>query len=148
MKNLPRQITVDASLVVKWFLREDYSEQALNLLRAFQAGAVSLNAPTIMHYEVGNALWVLTARRSQIDRQYAGEAYNSLLSLPLETVQLNPSSLREAFDRACELSITLYDATYLAVAERTGSQFVSADLDLVKRSRGAVDSIHLSELRI
>ena len=141
-----KRITVDASVALKWFLDEDYSGDARRLLEAFRDGDVSLSAPSVMQYEVGNALWVLAVRRSLIGREYAEEAYRRLLVLPVETVQLGPADLKEAFDRACELLLTLYDASYLVVAVKTGSQFVSADRELVERAGKLVDSIHIGEL--
>ena len=142
-----KRITVDANVALKWFLDEDCSENARNLLVAFKNGDVNLYAPSILQYEVGNALWILAAKHSLIGREYAAEAYRRLLALPLQIVQLDPTDLKEAFDRTCELLLTLYDASYLVVAARTESQFVSADRELVKKTGKLVDSIHIEELK-
>lgn len=47
---------VDASVVVKWFVEEEYSRESKLLRDAYAAGLVDLSAPTILPYEVVNAL--------------------------------------------------------------------------------------------
>jgi len=144
---LAKKITIDASVALKWFLDEDYTENARNLLKAFRDGDVSLNAPSILQYEIGNALWTLAVKRNLVEQAFVEEAYHHLLALPIEIIPLDPIDLQEAFSRACEFSITLYDASYLVVAKKTESQFVSADGELIKKTGKLVDSVHIQELR-
>src|SRR3989442_12673148 len=47
---------MDASVAVKWFLDEEYGDEALRLQSDFFEGIVSLRVPSILPYEVLNAL--------------------------------------------------------------------------------------------
>ena len=49
---------VDASVVVKWFLKEEFSEESSVLL---ESGA-TLVAPALLFAEVSNALWAIHQR--------------------------------------------------------------------------------------
>jgi predicted nucleic acid-binding protein len=50
------KIVVDASVAVKWFVEEEFSDLALKLRDMHVNGLVDLVAPSLMPYEVLNAL--------------------------------------------------------------------------------------------
>ena len=47
---------VDASVVVKWFVSEDNTPESLSLRDAFVGNQIDLFAPSLMPFEVVNAL--------------------------------------------------------------------------------------------
>src|ERR1700756_973910 len=47
---------MDASVAVKWFLEEEYGDEAIRLQSDFFEGTLSLRVPSILPYEVLNAL--------------------------------------------------------------------------------------------
>ncbi|MBW1669419.1 MAG: type II toxin-antitoxin system VapC family toxin, partial [Deltaproteobacteria bacterium] len=47
---------VDASVVVKWFVEEEGSEEALAIRRRYIEEEVEIVAPELIHFEVLNAL--------------------------------------------------------------------------------------------
>jgi len=51
-----RKIVVDASVVAKWFLEEEYSGKALQLRDDYARGLLTVAAPSLLEYEVLNAL--------------------------------------------------------------------------------------------
>lgn len=49
-------VVVDASLAVKWIVREPGSNEALGLLEKWIRAGVALSAPPLLLYEVANVL--------------------------------------------------------------------------------------------
>ena len=47
---------VDASVVVKWFVEEEHSREARLLRDAYANGVIDLAAPSLLPYEILNAL--------------------------------------------------------------------------------------------
>ena len=122
---------VDASVAVKWYLPEEHSDCAARLCRS---GTV-LEAPDLLHGEVGNALWK-RVRRGELIRDQAGEIIAALGLMPIE---MYPSRLlaAAALQIACEINLTVYDSLYIAAAMLTGSRLVTADRRLFESARAA-----------
>ncbi|HET8612850.1 MAG TPA: type II toxin-antitoxin system VapC family toxin [Sphingomonas sp.] len=111
---------VDASVALKWLVVEPDSGEALALL-----GRSDFAAPTLIHAEVGNAIW-----KKQRKGEFGPDP--ELLTLPdrlasiIETVDETPL-LARALEIALELDHPIYDCIYLALAEDRGDRLVSAD---------------------
>jgi predicted nucleic acid-binding protein len=123
------RFVVDASVAVKWYLPEQHSEDAARLCHS---GTV-LEAPDLLHSEVGNALWK-RVRRSELTRDQAGEIIAALSLMPIE---IYPSRLlaAAAVQIACETDLTVYDSLYIATAMLTGSRLVTADRRVFETAR-------------
>jgi len=67
---------------------------------------------------MGNAL-VIMVRKNIITKEDATRKFNSASSIP--TLNIRDPALGEAIDIAIELEITLYDASYLALAREAGA---------------------------
>ncbi|MEM0011159.1 MAG: type II toxin-antitoxin system VapC family toxin, partial [Candidatus Bathyarchaeia archaeon] len=50
------KVVADASVIVKWIIPEDYTEDALRLRDDFLDGKIDIHAPSIILLEVANAL--------------------------------------------------------------------------------------------
>jgi predicted nucleic acid-binding protein len=99
-------------------------------------------APVLLHYEVTNALHRLCLA-GELSRGRAAEALEVALAMPitLETgVDLHHRALEIAalFNRPAT-----YDAHYLAVAERHGAEFWTADERLYNAVHAHLSWIHL-----
>ena len=121
---------VDASVAVKWYVREAGSETALRLLAA---DAFELVAPDIFLSEVVNALL-----RQEREGQLSAESLDAALAdLHRTRPRLVPSS--ELMDRAAQFARALphpiYDCLYLALAEAKQALLVTADQEFVLRCR-------------
>ena len=121
------KLTVDASVVVKWFVQEPFFEEARLLL----AHRLTLYAPDMLLAEFANTIWK-KARRNEIPdtRPYLGEVQ----SLD-EIVSLYPINalIVRATEVARELDHPVYDCLYLACAEATESVLVTADHKFAKK---------------
>ena len=128
------KLTVDASVVVKWFVREPLFEEARLLL----AHRLRLYAPDILLAEFANTIWK-KARQNEIPdtRPHLDE----LQSLA-EIISLCPINvlIARAAETAQELDHPVYDCLYLACAEATESVLVTADYKFVKKVANAFGS--------
>lgn len=118
---------IDASVAVKWFVAEDDSDEAGELL----AGLNTLHAPDLLRTEVANALWI-NCRRNIIDIE---QATASLAGLERSITRWHDSAphIGDAFDLAIRLAHPVYDLVYLALAQRRGIPLITADRRLVDR---------------
>ena len=114
---------VDASVAAKWFLPEPDTAKALALRAAHLDGETILAAPMLLIYEVGNAL----RYHPQVGAANLGEHLEDLLALGIALDAPSDESLRAAVEVAYGRGVTLYDAAYLALAERMNCPLVSAD---------------------
>jgi predicted nucleic acid-binding protein len=126
-------IVIDASVAVKWVLREVNSGAADALLDDHD-----LIAPVLWLAEAGNALW----RRQRIGEITADEAdvrLSALLNAPLTSQPLEPI-LPAAVKIAIEIGHPIYDCLYLALAQRHQTHVITAD----RRFVSAVNSSRFS----
>ena len=125
------RFVVDASVAVKWYLPEEHGDCAARLCRSDTA----LEAPDLLHSEVGNTLWK-RVRRGELTRDQAAKIIAALTMMPIE---IFPSLLLTAasLQIACETNLTVYDSLYLATAVLTGSRLVTADRRIVESARDA-----------
>lgn len=114
---------VDASVAVKWFSEEVGRQKALDLLKNAQSGKLSLYAPDLLLYEVGNALW----KGKRMPDHEVNEALFFLLELGIEFVRLDPSVIEHATKAMASYDLTFYDAVYAAIAIALSGTLVSAN---------------------
>ena len=131
------RLTVDASVVVKWFVQEPLSEEARLLL----AHRLTLHAPDMLLAEFANTIWK-KARRNEISdtRPHWDELprLGKILSLhPCHEIIVRAAQL------AAEVDHPIYDCLYLACAEATESALVTADHKFVNKVSGRIPRVHV-----
>lgn len=127
---------VDASVAIKWYLpagSEPFQAEAVQLLNGFVEGKLSLHAPELIAMEVGNVL----GRRAPHPETH----FDEFLALPLLRHPSDDTLLRRALRLQTERSVILFDAVYLALAERLAIPLVTDDRDLIKASKGSAVSL-------
>lgn len=117
---------VDASVALKWFMPRD-SEPDADLARS-AIGQLAMRTTSLAVYEIGNIL----TRKSGWDADQIALALKVLNDICGDPLDLEPDDRRAAADIALTHDITFYDASYAAIAERTGRRLLSADSDLVQ----------------
>jgi predicted nucleic acid-binding protein len=123
---LVTECVTDCSIVVKWELpAEPFSDEALELLRDWQAGLIHVVAPTILLAEIGSAL-LRAARRGRLPFANALQSMLNLASLPFILVDVAPF-LERAFAIAQQFQQGFFDCLYVAVAEARGAEFWTGD---------------------
>ena len=121
-------LVVDASIAIKWFLPESFSDQAGTLL----TGGDVLFAPAFLLVECGNILWK-KVRLGQMSRGDSHAALETLASGPLDYLPTTPL-IEQAVDLTHAIDHPLYDCLYLAAAEAIDATLVTADRQLFERA--------------
>jgi predicted nucleic acid-binding protein len=119
-------VVLDASVAVKLVLEEAYSQQAEALYQQTLLARQLVVAPPLLRAEVGNAIYQ-QQRRGTISPEEAEDALQRFLALSIEPQE--PDGLyTHAYALALQLSLpSLYDATYVALAQALGLELWTAD---------------------
>ena len=133
------KIVVDASVVAKWFLIEEHSEQAIALRDDYISGRVALVAPSLLVYEVLNAL----KYSGVYSREEMEQIAEALDRYGIDLRELRGDLKKRAVGEAVARDLSLYDASYLALAEVLQARLYTADEELVERGGGV--AVHVRE---
>ena len=123
---------IDASVVLRGFFPdEEGTAQAQALIRDYTLDAVELLAPTLLPYEVTNAI-VQAVRQGRIEPQVGKEVLSTFQELAIPMAE--PSFAR-VLEFAHRFDRSAHDAAYLALAEERETQFLTSDQQLYNAVR-------------
>jgi len=128
---MEREVVVDASVVVKWFVEEDYSKEARLLRDAYASGVLDLVAPTLLPYEVLNALKYSSA----FGEDELKEVSETLDDFQLTFHDLSGSLAEKSIELAMRKGITIYDASYVALSHLLDAFLYTADEKLIRKAK-------------
>ena len=136
------KFTVDASVVVKWYVCEKYSEEARLLL----GHRLERFAPDFVLVELANIFW----KKARLGEIGDPQPYFQELRRVREAVVLSPSAdlIGRAAQIAAQIDHPVYDCLYIACAEATDSTLITADRrlrDTVADHALAVDAQFIGE---
>lgn len=114
---------LDASVVLKWFVKETDSDQAIQLRREFLNREREIIVPDLLLFEVANAL----RYNPSFSAEEIKEAVRTLFDLGIQIITPTYSLIAKSIDLAKSLDVTCYDAAYLALAEELNFEFITAD---------------------
>ena len=139
---LSSPICIDASYVLRLLESDSRDAPAVKHWGAWHASGRPLVAPTLLYYEVSNAI-----RRYVVHDMLTSQDATDLLdvALKLDIVLYGDEELhRRALRIAEQFSLpAAYDSHYLALAERLGTEFWTADRRLVQKVGDSLLWIHL-----
>ena len=114
---------VDASVILRAFFPDEVQPNAQALVRDHVSGQIELTAPTLLLYEVTNA--VLQAVRRGRATAEAGEEI--LVAIEGLDIKSGDVTWQQMFGVARRFDRSAYDAAYLALAEARGEALVTGD---------------------
>jgi len=129
-------LVIDASVAIKWFVKENLHDEARRLLD----GQDDLHAPDLLVAELANVAWKKTVRREIDARQARDIALAYLDGVP--RLWSSADLVDRALQIALELGHPIYDCLYIACAEAVSGVLVTAD----GRLRAAVDATRFEPL--
>jgi len=135
------KIVTDASVIVKWFVDEVDSEKARKLRDEYINGSIEIVVPELMPYEVLNAL--------KYTRLFTAEELimiaKSLSLYGFKLYTLTGKLAEKTVEIAVQKDITIYDASYIALAKELNVKLYTSDVKLMERVN--LDYIiHVSEV--
>lgn len=124
-----KEVVVDSSVAIKWFVPQYNSTKAREILDAYQDGNLTILAPDLIYAEVGNIIWKLH-RFQGVSQADADAILNTFQAIEFE---ITPSSLllSDAYHLAVAHQRTVYDSIYIALSLRRQCQLVTGDEKLV-----------------
>lgn len=135
-------VVIDASVAVKWLVREAHSVEALELVASWATTGVTLVAPYLMPAEVANALHKRVVSE-ELSVAAASRQIELLVASGVELIE-TPSLHVRALAIASELNQqAAYDSHYLALAEELDCELWTADARFYRAAAPAVDRIRL-----
>lgn len=138
-------VVSDANVALKWFHTEgeEEVEEARALLDAHRSRTVGLAVLDLTPYEIGNALMRGRARAS------AEQAATVIAALGEVCISVSPDAgdFRRATELAERHDLTLYDATYAALAESHDAELATLDKELLDAGLGLRPGKLLEKLR-
>jgi predicted nucleic acid-binding protein len=128
---VPTACVVDASVGIKLFLAEDYSDHAHALFaRLADDPPAQFFVPDLFYIECASILWK-SVRRLSYPRGRTRQDLEDLGRLLLQSIPTE-ELMTEALELALDHDITAYDASYLALAQQLGVPLITADAKLFR----------------
>ena len=121
-------LVLDASLTVSWYFDDEATPLTDAILdRVSENGAV---VPTLWRLEVANA-FQSAIRRKRMTVRYRDEALIGLTQLPITTdADTDTYAWTTTLPLAERFALTIYDATYLELAQRRSLPLATLDAEL------------------
>lgn len=113
---------VDASVGIKWFIKEDHSEQALECLQELFIGPESFAVPELFFFELVHTFNRLVASPNSTHL----ELLEMILVLPVRRFSMTSEMMRE-MKYFQNRGLSGYDAAYIALAKLTNGRWLTAD---------------------
>ena len=118
---------IDATVIFKGFFPNHEGKiQAQALVRDYSLGAVELLAPSLLAYELANAM-AQAVRKGRIERQMAEEILDAFRELAIPTAE---PPLMLVLELALRHGRSACEAAYLALARERETQLITGDRPL------------------
>ena len=125
-----QKIVADASVVAKWFLDEEYSEEARLLRDSFVKDELTISVPSLLFYEILNAL-----RYTRLyNFEELASAARSLSKYGFDVWEPRRRVYEETAKMSLKHDISVYDAAYLALASYLSATLYTTDLELIQEA--------------
>ncbi len=122
------QLVLDASVMAKLFLDEEGSDKAIELKDRHVKGEIEIMAPSLLKYELINALKSKRFSKNQIK-----DALEVVRDYGFSVVDPEDAVFDEAIELVSDYNISSYDASYVALAKGLETEMCTADQKLLDK---------------
>ena len=119
------KIVVDSSVAIKWFIPQNYSVEANQILSAYQENKLTLIAPDLIYAEIGNIVWKIQ-RFQGLNPEDAQNIIDLFQKIQINIISAN-ELLKDAYEFAVKYQRSVYDSLYIVLSLKENCRFVSAD---------------------
>jgi predicted nucleic acid-binding protein len=125
---------LDSSVAFKWLVLEKDTAKALRLRDDYRNQVIELLAPDIFPVETVHSL----TRAQRLGRVTSQQGVSLFQDFLRHLPRMHPCLplLPRAYALSSQARIGVYDCVYVALAEREGCEFITADDKLVKNLQG------------
>lgn len=118
-----KKLVIDSSVIIKWLNQEDeaFVEEAEAILGDLRSEKVTLLAPELTKYEIGNALLV----GKKLTLNQIKEALEFLYDLPIQFVADSQELSISTYKIGHKSHLTYYDASFVALAKKENATLVT-----------------------
>jgi len=124
-----QKVVADASIVAKWFLKENFSDKAMQLRDSFVTGKLTISVPSLLFYEALNALW----HSGLFKEEELTLAASSLYKYGFDVWEPRGKTYEQSAMLSSRHDISVYDATYVALAHHLEATLYTADSELIQK---------------
>lgn len=124
-------IVLDTSIILKLIFEEQDTPLVLQLRENHITGEEKIAAPELLYYELANVL----ATKVAIPVKNASSALAAIFNLEIETFTLGVEEFLSSISVSRKYKISVYDASYMILAERLSCDFITADVQLFRKTK-------------
>ena len=140
----PAVSILDTSVIIKWYRQgEVLADRALALRDAYLDGRIAIVVPSLLAYELSNVLRF----KQDMSTEDVQAAVKSLYDMGLEWIMPSSAVICRAVEIVRTYETTVYDATFVALAESLDATFVTADERLVRQLPGPAPARFLGNMQ-
>ncbi len=126
--NKPALYVVDSSVYISYLLPdESFPDSLKQIFRKFTLHKADFVAPTILKYEIGNALRS-SVRQKRIKETEAIEIYETFIKFP---IHYSTPNYQDILRLSLERNLSFYDASYLCLAQEKKAKLLTLDKKLL-----------------
>lgn len=125
------ELVLDASVVIKWYLDEKLTQKALEYRQKHLDGKITLAAPSLLPYELVNAL----STKTGINLEAVQEAIAAFYFTGIKQFPLTKNLAQKTADLSKKFKIPAYDAAYIALAQSLKCNLFTADKKLYQKTK-------------
>lgn len=133
---------LDASVILKWFIEDEkLIKQALKLRQSFLDGKIDLILFKLSYLEVVNIL----SCKKQITAVQIKNIISALDLLNVSVQEIDLPTLKRAVDFSKKYQLSVYDAAYIALAEKFKVKFITCDEKMFRKVKKNLTFVELLE---
>lgn len=134
-------IIADASIIVKWFVEEENTKNALKIRDDYRKGIIDIWSTELMPFEVLNAL----RYNPELGKDEICEVAKSLSKFKFALYPLLNEIADLCIEDALKYGLSIYDSSYLALSEIFDKELYTADEKMISKVSGKEKIAHLKE---
>jgi len=122
---------IDSSVALKWFYDEENRDKALLIYDDLARNTASVIVPQLIIYEIGNTI----RYKKPFSERKTKEAGKILEELNLTFDNPSFQEWKAIVELSYKLDISFYDCSYVYLAQKLNTQFVTADRKLFEKTK-------------